>query len=301
MRGVSFSSFTGPGVSALYICMPPTPSSGRTATASTMMPMPPIQCSVWRHRFTDCGRSSRWLSTVEPVVVRPDTASKYASMKLRPGMAIMNGIAADADISVQDSDTSRKPSRGFNSRWKRRVAAATASPMKALISAAATKSMTWPSCTVSDQAMGSRYSSPKKAIIKPRTWATASTVDLSPAGAGEQPLDLLDVAPVGEEHDHVVVVGDHGVVVGDVHFVAAHHGADDGAFGQRDLAHALAHHARGLVRAVHHGLERLGRTAPQRVHAHHVATAHVRQQRSDGDGLRRNGDVDAARLHEVGV
>ena len=32
MRGVSFASFTGPGVSARYICMPPTPSSGRMAT-----------------------------------------------------------------------------------------------------------------------------------------------------------------------------------------------------------------------------------------------------------------------------
>ncbi len=44
MRGVSFESFIGPGVSALKSCMPPTPSSGSTATVSTMMPMPPIQC-----------------------------------------------------------------------------------------------------------------------------------------------------------------------------------------------------------------------------------------------------------------
>ena len=44
MRGVILSSFIGPGVSALYSCMPPTPSSGSTATASTMMPRPPNQC-----------------------------------------------------------------------------------------------------------------------------------------------------------------------------------------------------------------------------------------------------------------
>jgi hypothetical protein len=46
IRGVSFASLTGPGASARYICMPPTPSSGRMATASTMMPMPPSQCSA---------------------------------------------------------------------------------------------------------------------------------------------------------------------------------------------------------------------------------------------------------------
>src|SRR3569833_3104182 len=40
MRGVSLVSFIGPGVSARYSDMPPTPSMGRMATASTTMPMP---------------------------------------------------------------------------------------------------------------------------------------------------------------------------------------------------------------------------------------------------------------------
>ncbi len=48
MRGVIRSSFIGPGVSALYSCMPPTPSSGSTATASTMMPSPPNHCRLQR-------------------------------------------------------------------------------------------------------------------------------------------------------------------------------------------------------------------------------------------------------------
>ena len=43
MRGVSFWSFIGPAISALKSWLPPTPSSGRIATASTMMPRPPIQ------------------------------------------------------------------------------------------------------------------------------------------------------------------------------------------------------------------------------------------------------------------
>src|SRR6185436_1124960 len=178
-----------------------------------------------------------------------------------------NGTAAEADISVQDSDTSRKPSRGLSSRRNLRVAAATASPKETLIRNAATKSMTAPSRAPSDQAMGSAYTSPKKAIIRPRTCATANKSAApgasAAAGAREQALDLLHVPAIGEEHDHVVVVGDQGVVVRDVNFVAAHHRADGRALRQRNLADAPAHHARGLVGAVHHGLERLGGTAPQ--------------------------------------
>lgn len=38
--------------------------------------MPPIQISVARHRLMDGGSASRLVSTVAPVVVRPDMASK---------------------------------------------------------------------------------------------------------------------------------------------------------------------------------------------------------------------------------
>ena len=38
--------------------------------------MPPIHCKKVRHTFTDTGSASRPASTVEPVVVSPDTASK---------------------------------------------------------------------------------------------------------------------------------------------------------------------------------------------------------------------------------
>src|SRR5687767_10602882 len=123
---------------------------------------------------------------------------------------------------------------------------------------------------------------PKKAIMSPSRWATASIyrslVTLTASGAGEQALHLLDVAPVRQEHDHVIVVVDHGVVVSDRHVVAAYHRADDGALGKRNLPDLASHDAGGLVGAVNHGLERLGRAASQAVHAHHVATAHVRQQ-----------------------
>ncbi len=76
IRGVSFDSFIGPAVSALNACEPPTPSSGRMATTSTRMPMPPIHTSRWRQMLIDSGRLSRPDSTVAPVVVSPDIVSK---------------------------------------------------------------------------------------------------------------------------------------------------------------------------------------------------------------------------------
>ena len=54
------------------------PSSGRIATAMTMMPMPPSQLSEARHIFRACGSPSSPYSTVEPVVDSPDMLSKNA-------------------------------------------------------------------------------------------------------------------------------------------------------------------------------------------------------------------------------
>ena len=76
MRGVSRWSFIGPAVSDLNSCAPPTPSSGRIATTSTMMPMPPISTMKQRHTLIDTGSLSRPVSTVAPVVVSALMASK---------------------------------------------------------------------------------------------------------------------------------------------------------------------------------------------------------------------------------
>ena len=101
--------------------MPPTPSIGRMATASTMMPMPPSQLSKWRHRLMERGRNSSPESTVPPVVVKPDAASKYASVKLM-GRKCQSGKPATAGSATQVSATSIRPSRVLSSRLKRRVA-----------------------------------------------------------------------------------------------------------------------------------------------------------------------------------
>ena len=105
-----------------------------------MMPRPPNQCSAWRQKLSDGGRASRPISTVEPVVVSPDMASKNAAVKVRSGSVSSSGSAAAADSSSQPSVTSRKPSRGFSSRRRsRQVAAASARPTPAVIAAASRK------------------------------------------------------------------------------------------------------------------------------------------------------------------
>src|SRR5690606_39418505 len=80
MRGVRRSSFMGPGVSARTTWCPPTPSNGRMATARTRLPRPPIHYRVALHRLIEAGSWARLASTVAPVVVSPDMASKYASV-----------------------------------------------------------------------------------------------------------------------------------------------------------------------------------------------------------------------------
>jgi len=64
----------------------------------------------------DGGRCSIPTSTVAPVVLRPDIASKNASVNDSPGKATSSGTAAMADISTQPRLTSRNPSRERSSR-----------------------------------------------------------------------------------------------------------------------------------------------------------------------------------------
>ena len=113
--------------------MPPTPSKGRMATASTMIPIPPSQFRVWRHRLIDGANVSRPTITVAPVVVRPDMVSKKASVNdsdscQDPGSWSIRGTVAMAAMRVQAMATRMKPSLALSSvRW-RRVARSSRSP-----------------------------------------------------------------------------------------------------------------------------------------------------------------------------
>ena len=77
------------------------------------MPMPPTHCRKQRHRLIDTGSVLSCDSTVPPEVVSPDTASKYACVKLigRPicCSASMIGTAASSGINTQASETSITP------------------------------------------------------------------------------------------------------------------------------------------------------------------------------------------------
>ncbi len=115
------------------------------ASASTMMPMPPNQCSAQRHRLIAGGSESTPVRTVDPVVVRPEVVSKYASVKLKFGIASSSGIVAAPAINTHASVTSRKPSRDLSSRLKRRVLAQIRRPVPLLRSPASTKSHHVPS------------------------------------------------------------------------------------------------------------------------------------------------------------
>ena len=54
---------------------------GRIAIINTRTPMPPIQCVKLRQKSKDFGRASTSERIEAPVVVKPDTVSKRASMK----------------------------------------------------------------------------------------------------------------------------------------------------------------------------------------------------------------------------
>ncbi len=92
---------------------------------------------------------------VEPVVVRPDMASKAALVKVSFGSAISRGTVAHADTSTQPRVTSRKPSRGFSSRRNRMVAPASSNPVPEQTRPASRKVPASPSPMISEQAMGS--------------------------------------------------------------------------------------------------------------------------------------------------
>ena len=48
-------SALGPGASAAKSCIPPIPNNGKIATASTIIPIPPIQCVKLRQNKTPSG------------------------------------------------------------------------------------------------------------------------------------------------------------------------------------------------------------------------------------------------------
>ncbi len=111
MRGLSLS-WVIPVTSALNMSIPPEELSiGITAKVNSIMPIPPSHCMVARHMcmpWLICVTSS---STLAPVVVNPDIASKKASLKLIGILQNMNGSMPNMENTTHTIAVSRKPSR----------------------------------------------------------------------------------------------------------------------------------------------------------------------------------------------
>ncbi len=78
------------------------------------MPMPPSQCVSWRQKRIERSSASTRGTSVAPVAVKPETASKYASIgRFSCGPpSRMKGSAPNIGTSSQISATTRKLSRG---------------------------------------------------------------------------------------------------------------------------------------------------------------------------------------------
>lgn len=70
----------GPGASVFIISIVFPLDFGTTAIINRSIPMPPIQCVKLRQNKMDLGSEWIYVRMVEPVVVKPETLSKNASI-----------------------------------------------------------------------------------------------------------------------------------------------------------------------------------------------------------------------------
>ena len=78
--GFNLSGVT-PGASATKSCIPPIPNSGNMATVNTIIPIPPIHWVKLRHIKIPLPMDSMSFKIEAPVVVKPESVSKNASVK----------------------------------------------------------------------------------------------------------------------------------------------------------------------------------------------------------------------------
>ena len=78
-RGISLPT-TGPGISARMMWIDRSESPGTSAIRNTSMPMPPTQWVKLRQNRRPWLMASTSVRIDEPVVVKPETVSKNASM-----------------------------------------------------------------------------------------------------------------------------------------------------------------------------------------------------------------------------
>ena len=153
--------------------MPPTLSSGKNTIATTMIPTPPSHCRIPRQSKIPLGRSSRPDSTVEPVVVSPDIASKKASVKFDPVSPSIKGIAPKIGRASQTPVVRRKVCWIVSpSRTPLAQARAIMPPVNVVISADSAKTHQWPRFSATSTSIGSTMATPSTATNRPMTYPT---------------------------------------------------------------------------------------------------------------------------------
>src|SRR5205085_3886499 len=246
------------------------------------------------------GSASSPLMTVAPVVVSPEVDSNTASTKRRCGAVSMKGKAVTRPAMIHSAAVIRKPSRRRNSYSALRAGYHSTRPIAKITRKESRKADSVGSLQYQASNSGGTVTSEHSATMAPNTRRLASIRGENILGVArlQQRVHLRHLPLVHHEQDQVVARLDDDVVVRDQQLVAAHDAADGRGFGQVELVERAADHARGPAVAAHDRLDRLGGATAQRIHARRRAFADVRQQRRQGDQLRRHGDVDAAALDQ---
>ena len=104
----------GPVVSLLIRRKPPTPKRGKRATVKATIPIPPSQCIWHLHTWIVIGQESTSCKIVEPVVVKPETDSKTASLKEGITPEKKRGNAPSSPVAIHASATKTMPPRVDN-------------------------------------------------------------------------------------------------------------------------------------------------------------------------------------------
>jgi hypothetical protein len=83
--------------SAENICVLPIPKAGKRTIERAMTPKPPIHCIGLRQKRMPFNALAQSRNIVEPVVVKPDIASKNESIKLSNVPVIIKGNTPKSD------------------------------------------------------------------------------------------------------------------------------------------------------------------------------------------------------------
>src|SRR5690554_3469388 len=138
-----------------------------------------------------------------------------------------------------------------------------------------------------------------------RAMAAKCTVWLRPSEETEPNLEQAfhggNVLLVDHKQKDMVTTEDFRVFFHHDHLFITNDGANGSAGRQADIPDPATNHLAGLLVAMGNGLDGFGRTAPQRMHADHIALAYMGQQYAECCQLRTDGDVDGTALHQIDI